>query len=75
LLVLQPAQAQPSAGSLLQEIESQRPLFVMPTPEPQMPRPPPTAVPTNTQSFIVKRFIFAGNKQIADEELLKLVQP
>jgi hemolysin activation/secretion protein len=75
LLVLQPAQAQPSAGSLLQGIESQKPLFVIPTPEPQMPRPPPAAAPTNTQSFFVKRFTFVGNKQITDQELLRLVQP
>jgi hemolysin activation/secretion protein len=75
LLVLQPAQAQPSAGSLLQGIESQKPPFVIPTPEPQMPRPPPASVPTSKQSFSVKQFKFVGNKQITEQELLKLAQP
>ena len=73
--MLQPAQAQPSAGSLLQEIESQRPLFVIPVPEPLLPRTPPATAPTSTQSFIVKHFTFVGNQQVAESELLRLVQP
>lgn len=73
--MLQPTQAQPSAGSLLQQIESEKPPFVIPTPEPQMPRPPPAAAPTTKQSFIVKRFKFVGNKQVTEQELLKLVKP
>jgi hemolysin activation/secretion protein len=75
LLVLLPVQAQPSAGSLLQEIESQKPRFVIPLSEPQIPRPPPAALPISTQTFVVKRFAFIGNKQIAEQTLLKLVQP
>lgn len=40
-----------------------------------MPRPPPAAAPTTKQSFIVKRFKFVGNKQVTEQELLKLVKP
>ena len=75
MLVSQPLQAQPSAGSLLQELERQNPLFVIPVPEPQKPRTPPVAAPTSMPSFIVKRFTFVGNKLIAEPELLRLVQP
>ena len=75
MLVLQPTQAQPSAGSLLQEIESQKPTFLIPAPEPQVPRAPPVAAPTSKQSFVVKQFNFVGNRQITEQELLRLVQP
>ncbi len=73
--MLQPTQAQPSAGSLLQEIESQKPTFLIPAPEPQVPRAPPVAAPTSKQSFVVKQFNFVGNRQITEQELLRLVQP
>jgi hemolysin activation/secretion protein len=73
--MVQPLQAQPSAGSLLQEIESQKPTVLIPAPEPQVPRAPPVAAPTSKQSFVVKQFNFVGNRQITEQELLRLVQP
>lgn len=73
--MLQPAQAQPSAGSLLQEIESQKQPFVIQTPEPRVPRAPPAAAPTSKQSFVVKQFNFVGNQQITEQTLRQLVRP
>ena len=70
VLLLTPlAHAQPSSGSLLQEIESQQPSRGLPAVVPKaLPEVPPADL-TQEKKYFVKNFKFVGNVQISENDL------
>ena len=69
LLLIPLAHAQPSSGSLLQEIESQQSGRGLPA---VVPKPPPGVPPvdsTQAKKYYVKNFKFVGNLQVSENDL------
>jgi hemolysin activation/secretion protein len=69
LLLIPLSHAQPSSGSLLQEIESQQPGRFLPAVEPKVLPGTPPIDSTQTEQYFVKSFKFVGNVQISKSDL------
>lgn len=63
------AYAQPSSGSLLQEIESQPDLRSLPPVVPKAPLASPPVDQTQAKKYFVKKFVFVGNTLVSSMEL------
>jgi hemolysin activation/secretion protein len=74
MLPLSTLHAQPSSGSLLQEIESQPDLRSLPQVVPKTPLAPPPLDRTKDKKYYVKNFVFKGNTVISSKELTDLLK-
>jgi len=61
--------AQPSAGSLLQQLESEKPQLILPTAQPKLSPSVPSIQQPSSSSFVIKRFVFKGNQKANETEL------
>jgi hemolysin activation/secretion protein len=70
-----PAFAQTSAGSLMQQLQSEQPLMALPPVKPGA--APEKLAPTmpGQQQVLIKQFKFTGNKELSDADLQALVAP
>lgn len=67
--------AQTSAGSLMQQLQSEQPLIVLPPVKPGA--APEKLAPTmpGQQQVLIKQFKFTGNKRLSDADLQALIAP
>lgn len=74
-LINAPSFAQPSAGSLMQQLQSEQPLITLPPAQPSL--APGRSVPTtpDQQKVFIKQFKFLGNQKLSDQDLQALVAP
>lgn len=74
-LVNETSLAQPSAGSLMQQMQSEQPLITLPPAQPidTLKKQAPTA--PEQQKVFIKQFKFIGNQKLSDQDLQTLVAP
>lgn len=74
-LINSSALAQPSAGSLMQQLQSEQPLMVLPPAKPGV--APEKLAPTDPgqQQVLIRQFKFTGNQKLSEADLQSLVAP
>lgn len=74
-LINAPSFAQPSAGSLMQQLQSEQPLITLPPAQPSV--APGRSAPTapDQQKVFIKKFKFLGNQKLSEQDLQTLVAP
>ena len=75
ILLASGAQAQPSAGSLLKQIQGETPPVTLPQTLPKVESAKAQEQGSDTIKFVVKRFDFVGNTRLSSDELQTVVAP
>ncbi len=75
ILLASGAQAQPSVGSLLKQIQGETPPVTLPQTLPKVESAKAQEQGSDTIKFVVKRFDFVGNTRLSSDELQTVVAP